>query len=142
MLHTSICYLSQEGCKLIIIDLRSRVPIYKQIKNQIMELVILGVLKPNDVVPSIRALAKDLSLNFNTVKKAFAELEADGVIYTVVGKGTYIADGAMDNTQIKTRAIKQFNTALSSAISNGLTKEQITKLVDKAYNSFGKDVDN
>ncbi len=65
---------------MLVIDLLSRVPIYEQIKNQIMELIVVGALKPNDMLPSIRALASQLALNFNTVKKAFQDLEADGVL--------------------------------------------------------------
>ena len=62
------------------IDPHSRVAIYEQIKTQIMELIAMGVLKPHAQLPSIRALASELSLNFNTVKKAFGELESAGEI--------------------------------------------------------------
>lgn len=124
---------------MIVLNNRSKVPIYAQIKNQIMELVVLGALNENDAIPSIRALAKELSLNFNTVKKAYADLEADGVIYTVVGKGTFIAEGAMDNNTIKHRATSQLGTALHSAFSSGLTKDQIISLVEETYSKFRKD---
>ena len=103
-----------------------------------MELIVLGTLKPDDKIPSIRALAKDLSLNFNTVKKAFSDLEADGVIYSVVGKGSFVAQGAMENNQIQQRATDSLNTALRNARANGLTKESINELVDKVFVDFGK----
>ena len=71
---------------MIDIDLRSRTPIYEQIKEQIMRLIQLGVFRPNEQLPSIRALSRELNLNINTVKHAFMDLEADGVIYSMPGK--------------------------------------------------------
>jgi GntR family transcriptional regulator len=125
---------------MLIIDLRSRVPIYEQIKNQIMELIVIGAYKPDDLLPSIRALASQLSLNFNTVKKAYQDLEADGVLYTVVGRGTFVADGAMSSSHLQNRAIEQFKSALGVARASGLTEKQVLEMVDEAYARFGKDV--
>ena len=71
---------------MIDIDLRSRTPIYEQIKEQIMRLIQLGVFRPNEQLPSIRALSRELNLNINTVKHAFMDSEADGVIYSMPGK--------------------------------------------------------
>ena len=82
----------EEGTALIDIDLRSRTPIYEQIKEQIMRLIQLGVFRPNEQLPSIRALSRELNLNINTVKHAFMDLEADGVIYSMPGKGSYVND--------------------------------------------------
>ena len=61
---------------MLVIDYRSKTAIYEQIKTQIMELIAVGTLKPHDQLPSIRSLASQLELNFNTVKKAFGELES------------------------------------------------------------------
>lgn len=123
---------------MFVIDPRSRVSINVQIKNQIMELIVLDVLKSQDQIPSIRALARDLSLNFNTVKRAYAELEEDGVIYSIVGKGTFIAEKAMKNKVISKRATKELITAIRTARANGLTKNQIDKLVTDAFINFKK----
>ncbi|MCK5812068.1 MAG: GntR family transcriptional regulator [Clostridiales bacterium] len=126
---------------MIVIDSRGRVPVYIQIKNQIMELIVLDVLKPHDQIPSIRNLARDLSLNFNTVKRAYAELENDKVIYSIVGKGTFVAVNAMDNKEIYNRAIKELKISIKSARANGLKKEQIDKIVEDLYISFNKEGD-
>ena len=104
-----------------------------------MELIVLDVLIPHDRILSIRALARDLSLNFNTVKKAYSELEDDDVIYTVIGSGTFIAENAMDNKKISVRAMEELKTAICSARANGLTKEQVEKLVYDTFSGFKKE---
>ena len=81
---------------MLVINYRSQIAIYEQIKTQIMELIAVGELKPHQQLPSIRSLAADLSLNFNTVKKAFGELESAGVIYTLVGRGCFVSDNALE----------------------------------------------
>lgn len=125
---------------MLIIDQRSRVPVYEQIKNQIMELVVVGALHAHDPLPSIRTLASQLALNFNTVKKAFQDLEADEVLYTVPGRGTFVAEGAMENNHLQSRAAEQFKLALSAARASGLRERQVHKMVEEAYAGFGKDV--
>jgi GntR family transcriptional regulator len=120
------------------IDLRSRVPIYEQIKNQVMELILLGALKPDEQLPSIRELARDLQLNVNTVKKAFQDLEADGVIYSSVGRGSFVAENALGSAQLKKRAAEQLKTALQSARSSGLTQEEAVELLAAVYTNSRK----
>ena len=82
---------------MLVIDYRSKTAIYEQIKTQIMELIAVGSLRPHDQLPSIRALAAELDLNFNTVKKAFGELESAGVIYSLAGRGCFVAENALEN---------------------------------------------
>jgi GntR family transcriptional regulator len=122
---------------MIAIDLRSRMPIYEQIKNKIMELVVIGALKPNDPLPSIRVLASQLALNFNTVKKAYQDLEADGVVYTVVGRGSFIAEGALGAGHLRDRATEQFRSALQTALASGLSRQQIQEMVEQATAKLG-----
>lgn len=124
---------------MLVVDLRSRVPIYEQIKNQIMELIVVGALKPHDPLPSIRALASQLDLNFNTVKRAFSDLETDGVVYTAVGRGTFVAEGAMDNELIRARAASRLREALRAARASGLTRGDILALAEEIFRDFGKD---
>jgi len=75
----------------ILIDNKSGAPIYDQIYSQIKSQIISGVLKENDMLPSIRGLAKDLRISFITTKRAYEELEKDGFIYALPGKGCYVA---------------------------------------------------
>jgi len=80
----------------IILSNMSDRPIYEQIYNQIKNAIISGELKEGDMLPSIRALAKDLRISVITTKRAYDELERDGYIYTVAGKGCYVAKKNME----------------------------------------------
>ena len=75
----------------IIIDNKSGSPIYDQIYSQIKSQIISGTLTEDEMLPSIRGLAKDLRISFITTKRAYDELERDGFIYTLPGKGCYVA---------------------------------------------------
>lgn len=75
----------------ILIDNKSGAPIYDQIYSQIKSQIISGALKEDEMLPSIRALAKDLRISFITTKRAYEELEKDGFIYTLPAKGCYVA---------------------------------------------------
>ena len=75
----------------ILIDNKSGAPIYDQIYSQIKSQIISGALREDDMLPSIRGLAKDLRISFITTKRAYEELEKDGFIYTLPGKGCYVA---------------------------------------------------
>lgn len=118
---------------MIDIDLRSRTPIYEQIKEQIMRLIQLGVFRPNEQLPSIRTLSRELNLNINTVKHAFMDLESDGVIYSMPGKGSYVSENAFANTRIKEKALEEIRCAISSGQSKGVTQEEIIDLVQEIY---------
>jgi GntR family transcriptional regulator len=125
---------------LFIIDLRSRVPIYEQIKNQVMELILLGALQPHQQLPSIRELARELQLNMNTVKKAFQDLEADGVIYSLVGRGSFVSENALGGHQLQKRALDELRTALLAARASGLTAEQAQALLRAVYEITDEEV--
>ena len=75
----------------ILIDNKSGAPIYDQIYSQIKSQIISGALGEDEMLPSIRALAKDLRISFITTKRAYEELEKEGFIYTLPGKGCYVA---------------------------------------------------
>ena len=118
---------------MIIIDHTSKTPIYEQIKVQILSLITSGVLAPGDKLPSLRTLAADLSLNFNTIKKVFAQLEADGVIVTVQGKGCFVADTAKDNRAVLDRAENALREAIATARASGLSQEEVARIVTEVY---------
>jgi GntR family transcriptional regulator len=73
------------------IDLKSRKSIYEQVVDNIKDLIITGVIKAEDKIPSVRELSKILTVNPNTVQKAYRELEYQGFLYTVSGLGTFVA---------------------------------------------------
>lgn len=73
------------------LDLRSRKPIYEQLVEKLKELIINEVLKPDEQLPSVRSLAQELTINPNTIQKAYRELEVQGFIYSVKGKGSFVS---------------------------------------------------
>lgn len=106
-------------------------PIYEQICHQIKSQILSGALQPGQLLPSIRALAKDLRISVITTKRAYDELEKDGYLYTVAGKGCYVAE---KNAPIlrETHLIQveqHLQEALRLAASCGLSTEEVIDLI-------------
>lgn len=118
---------------MIFIDYHSRVPIYEQIKEQIIMLINTNVYKPNDRLPSIRGLSNELNINVNTIKRAFAELEADKVVYSVQGKGVFVCENPLGSNKIAKAAIEDARTVLTSAKAKGVKKENLIILLDEIF---------
>ena len=115
----------------ILIDNKSGAPIYDQIYTQIKQQIISGALQENQMLPSIRALAKDLRISFITTKRAYEELEREGFIYTVPAKGCYVAQ---KNTELlREENLKKIEEHLEQIIrlaaTCGLTREDILEMV-------------
>ncbi|MEI6580156.1 MAG: GntR family transcriptional regulator [Eubacteriales bacterium] len=119
------------------IDGKSRVPIYEQIKNQIMEFILIGIFKPNDKLPSIRALAQDAGLNVNTVKHAFLDLENSGVIYTLPGRGSFVDENALSNEVMQKKAMSEVYEVIASARAKGVSQEKVVEIVNDLYKQGG-----
>jgi len=126
---------SLEGGKaaLFKLDLQSRLPIYEQLKNKICEHVMLGLLKPDDQLPSVRAFARDLGVNPNTVQKAYQELEREKIIYSVVGRGSYISPEIGINNLLQNQHIDKIVSAVRRAKQVGITEECVLAAVREAY---------
>ena len=116
----------------IIISNASGKPIYEQITSQIKAQIISGELKENDILPSVRTMAKELKISALTVKKAYDNLEAEGMTVTVHGKGTYVA---ASNTQLmEEERRKEVEADLEAAIQKGrrcgMKEEEIRSLFE------------
>ena len=109
------------------IDLQSRIPIYEQLYKKVVELVIKKQYMPNDKLPSVRELAKELGVNPNTVSKAFQMLERDGIIYSLAGRGSFISD--KNNDAILKNAKTNFVNAVNEAFSAGLNETIMTDII-------------
>lgn len=94
-------------------------PIYDQIYSQIKAQIIAGKLSPGEALPSIRALAKDLRISVITTKRAYDELEADGFLYTVAGKGCFVAEP--DLALFREQSLRQLEDHLAAAAELGRT---------------------
>ncbi len=115
----------------ILISNLSNEPIYEQIRNQVKGLIIKGDLKEGDLLPSIRGLAKDLQISVITTKRAYDELEKEGFLKTVAGKGSYVAP---QNTElIKEQKIKIIEEKLNEIVEEskllGFTFKDINQML-------------
>lgn len=119
------------------IDLTSRIPIYEQIFNSVVELIITGSLSENDQLPSVRTLAKQTGVNPNTVAKAYTELERVGIIYSVPGRGSFIS--ATDNPAVHEALMSDFDKAAASAAKRGIPSQKLKDRIDIIYNETGKE---
>ncbi|MCR5652379.1 MAG: GntR family transcriptional regulator [Ruminococcus sp.] len=113
------------------LDLSSRVPIFEQLYNNIVRLISAGVLKPNDKIPPVRALATELSVNPNTVAKAYKLLEADGYICSAVGKGSFISPDLSVQSAEKQLALSRLEKEVKNSVSAGVTKKEIMEIVER-----------
>ena len=82
--------ISKGGIILIQVDVRSRVPIYEQIVNSFKQMAMSGILSPDEKLPSVRDLSQELTINPNTIQKAYQELERQNIIYTKRGQGSFV----------------------------------------------------
>ena len=122
------------------IDSESRVPLYAQIVEQIKAQIAAGQLTPGDQLPTIRQLATDLRINFNTVVRAYLELESDGLISTQRGRGTFVADSPEEEALAKMRNEKMeliIATALEELCNLGYSRQEVEqvfrRILEKTY---------
>lgn len=124
---------------LIQLDPRSNVPIWEQIVNNMKELILKDILSPQDKLPSVRELASVLVVNPNTVSKAYQELERQGVIETLRGKGTFVAANITPRKdEQRMAALKlQVKQILMEATYLGVSKETLIDWLDTYYSELG-----
>ncbi|GEN46401.1 GntR family transcriptional regulator [Alkalibacillus haloalkaliphilus] len=119
----------------IIISNSSKEPIYEQIINQIKSSILSGDLKEGAALPSIRQLAKDLQISVITTKRAYEELEKSGFIYSIVGKGSFVAEQNLE--VIREKKLKVIEEQLSAVIVNskeiGLSFGELQELLKLLY---------
>ena len=119
------------------VDLTSRTPIYEQIYQKIVGLILSGVLTENEQLPSVRSLAKSTGVNPNTVAKAYQELERNGVIYSVPGRGSFIS--AQNFDEFRKKAMTDFDNAVNEAFDKGISPEDLKARIETLYISYGKE---
>ena len=107
---------------MITINYRDPRPIYEQIQTELRRLMLTGVLPPGSRLPSVRELAGQLAINPNTIQRAYRELEADGYILSVAGKGSFVAP-------VDQLAVDAFRAAAQKLRQLGLTQAQLAQLL-------------
>ena len=116
------------------IDKFARMPIYEQIIEQAERMIVTGVLAPDAQLPSVRVLSQTLSVNPNTLQKAYAELERRGVTYSVPGNGRFVAKDAVEKLSAQTeRYLAEIAEIAEKLALAGISIENVYRTVDRAY---------
>ena len=118
---------------MITLDYADRRPIYEQVIEKMKDLILLGVLETDSQLPSVRELAMELSINPNTVQRAYAELERQGVIYCIKGRGNFVA-GIKNLMEQHTEEMKsQLSELVKKAKKADVSEEEFVELVKQFY---------
>ena len=118
---------------MIILDYRDRRPIYEQVISRFQELMLTGALEKDSQLPSVRSLAMELSINPNTIQRAYVELERQGYIYTVKRKGSFVADNTAMKENRKKEVLLQVSDMIDEAIRVGIPGDEIKNMVEIQY---------
>ena len=116
---------------MIILDYRDTRPLYEQIVDKFQMLILSGALEPNSRMPSVRSLAVELSINPNTIQRAYSELERNGFLYTVKGKGNYVAYSDSLKDVRKQEILEKIRDLKKEALSMGMTVKELTEFLEQ-----------
>ncbi|MBQ0037349.1 MAG: GntR family transcriptional regulator [Clostridiales bacterium] len=109
---------------MIHLDYRDSRPIYEQVCDGLRKLMVTGVLQSDDKLPSVRQLATELAINPNTIQRSYAQLESEGYVYSVSGRGTFVAAGQSQHELRRQEVVSQVKPLLEELRSLGLTREE------------------
>ncbi|MEW9503187.1 GntR family transcriptional regulator [Jeotgalibacillus marinus] len=114
------------------LDTRSRVPIYEQLIEQLKMMMMREVLMQDDKLPSVRSLAQELTINPNTIQKAYRELEREGFTYSIPGKGSFVAPFQIDANKERLEMLKEdMEKIVSEILFLGGSKDELIQLIEK-----------
>ena len=117
---------------MIVIDSRDKRAIYEQVMDRLSDLMLIGALDPGDKLPSVRSLAVELSINPNTIQKAYIELERQGYVYSVKGVGSFVADMDVIKENKKSIIYKELEELVDKS-RKIISKEEFCKKVEEFY---------
>lgn len=117
---------------MFILNPKDKTPIFIQLKKQILDFIALGILKENDQLPSVRSLASNLGINPNTVSKAYQELELEGYLYTIAGKGVFVNQVELGE-QVIHEKIQNYKQSLKECKKYGVPYHQLIQVLNEIY---------
>ena len=121
------------------IDVMSRTPVYEQLIEQVEKFILTGILSEGDKIPSVRSLSMELSVNPNTIQKAFAELDRRGLISSVPGKGCFVSEKALNVLKVSKRGnLKELSEQIRELSLAGVTREEVISCVNKVFDEEAK----
>ena len=118
--------------RLVSLNYRDSRPIYEQIEDGLRKLIVTGAIRADDKLPSVRALAAQLAINPNTIQRAYNELENQGYIYSIPGKGSFAAADAGADEERKRQLMEQVRERLTELRYLGVGQEELLALVAQA----------
>jgi len=119
---------------LLLIDKQSNIPIYEQIIKQYKSLIVQNILKADDKLPSVRKLSVELSINPNTLQKAYSELESKGICYSISGRGRFVSsDGRDIIKQDKNKSINRLKECVFNLATFEVSYDEILMIVKQSY---------
>lgn len=122
---------------MILLDYKDRRPIYEQVIEKFQQMILCGALQPGEPMPSVRSLAMELSLNPNTIQRAYQELERNGYIVSVKGKGSFVSD-AQDTAKLKRKELQEeLKGCIERSLAAGFTGQEIRDLVEQGLKDAG-----
>lgn len=119
------------------LDLRSRTPIYEQLVDKLKDMIINQVMHPDEQLPSVRELALELAINPNTIQKAFRELESQGYIYSLQGKGSFVMPRVnVDNSKRRMSLMQELKKMINELLFLGLGHDDLQEIMDSCIADF------
>ena len=118
---------------MIVLDYQDRRPLYEQVEEKFRNLILIGALEPGSRMPSVRQLAMELSINPNTIQRAYMQLEQEGLIYPVKGKGNFIAD----SEEVRKISLASYTEELKALVSKGknlgMDEKELVYIIRECY---------
>lgn len=125
---------------LITVDLRDRKQLYEQLVDNIKNLILVGDLAPDEKLPSVRSLARELGINPNTIQKAYAELERQGVIYSLKGRGSFVGSSLQELRTVQQKELLEQLAALSTDLYRlQVPQDEVCAVVQQVYEQQKED---
>ena len=124
---------------MIFLDYRDKRPIYEQVVEKLERLIASGGLEALTKMPSVRSLAMELSVNPNTIQRAYAQLEQDGYLYTVAGRGSFVTAESEWKKNLQAKVLAKWQEATREARDTGLSKEELQKQLHQLYEEADHD---
>lgn len=118
---------------MILLDYRDKRPLYEQMAEKLEQLIVSGGLEPLTRMPSVRSLAMELSVNPNTVQRAYAQLEQDGYLYTVSGRGSFVTAQEEWQENRQRRIWQEWQAVTGQAKEAGIPKERLAERIGRIY---------
>lgn len=118
---------------MISINYKDPRPVYEQIKDGFKKLILAGIMENGEKMPSVRIMAMDLAINPNTIQRAYRELEQEGFIYSVAGKGSFVGDVNELTDKHVVEMLEKLEKLVEEMKQSGVSRDRILEMVDSVY---------